>query len=38
MEWDQDIRDPSTTKGLLAEFVACIGPELVKDVALDFSR
>ncbi|KAK8198519.1 Arginyl-tRNA--protein transferase 1 [Zalaria obscura] len=39
--WDESpeaLLDPTSITGLVAEFAACIGPELAKEVALDFAR
>jgi len=40
MAWDDepDITNSSSLKGIIAEFAACLGPEISKMVAIDFSR
>lgn len=35
---DGNIEDSSSLKGIVAEFVACVGPDVAKQVILDFSR
>ena len=30
--------DPQSLQGIVAEFVACIGPELIKKIVVDFDR
>ncbi|KAF2866165.1 arginine-tRNA-protein transferase [Massariosphaeria phaeospora] len=35
--WDDgDIRDPQSIKGIIAELVACIGPDVARRVVIDF--
>jgi arginine-tRNA-protein transferase len=37
--WDDgNEMDPASVKGVIAEFAACLGPELVKGVVVDFAR
>ena len=31
-----DIEEPGTLKGHLAEFVACLGPEVAEEMVVDF--
>ncbi|GAB7337098.1 hypothetical protein MBLNU457_g2498t1 [Dothideomycetes sp. NU457] len=40
MAWDDepDITNSSSLKGIVAEFAACLGPEISRMVAMDFSR
>ncbi|MCJ1407973.1 Arginyl-tRNA--protein transferase 1 [Ptychographa xylographoides] len=38
-EWDiEEMTDPQSLQGIVAEFVACIGPELIKKIVVDFDR
>jgi hypothetical protein len=38
-QWEEeDIGDPSTAKGMVAELVAAVGPDLMLQWALDFRR
>lgn len=37
--WDQGSeKDPSTVKGIIAEYAAAVGPNIAKDVVVDLSR
>lgn len=38
MAWENgDLRDPHSIKGIIGELVACIGPDVARQVAVDFS-
>ncbi|PVI05842.1 arginine-tRNA-protein transferase 1 [Periconia macrospinosa] len=38
MAWeDGDIKDPKSLKGIIAELVACLGPDVAKDVVVAFN-
>jgi arginine-tRNA-protein transferase len=38
MAWeDGNIKDPTSLKGIVAELVACVGPEVAKQVVIAFS-
>jgi arginine-tRNA-protein transferase len=39
MAWeDGQITDPHSIRGIVGEFVACVGPRVAAAVTLDFSR
>jgi arginine-tRNA-protein transferase len=38
MAWeDGDVKDSRSLKGIVAELVACVGPEVAKQVVITFS-
>lgn len=38
VSWDTgDVRDPRSLKGIIGELVACLGPDVAKQVTVDFS-
>jgi hypothetical protein len=39
MKWSEwDIHDQWTPKGIVAQLAACVGPEVAKDMVVDFRR
>jgi len=39
LTWDDGNQlDPASVKGVIAEFAACLGPELIKGIVVDFAR